>query len=69
MCLMHAVFGNQNFRNEIVWDYRKVSNSELIESSRAHDTVIFNSKSTQFVFNALFESTLFPRNQELVNKG
>ena len=67
--MLDAIFGRRNFRNEIVWDYRKISNSAGKKFSRAHDIILFYSKSNDAVFNALFDDDLSPRKQQLVDKG
>ena len=42
--LMDAVFGKQNFRNEIIWHYRKWS-AGWQQFQRNHDVILFYSKS------------------------
>ena len=48
--LMDEVFGENNFQNEIIWTYRRWSNSRkgLLP---AHQTIFFYSKSNRFSFN------------------
>ena len=41
---MDGIFGNENFRNEIVWDYKKISNSKGKKFNRRHDVILFYSK-------------------------
>ena len=50
--LMDAIFGAENFRNEIVWHYRTggVSKSWF---GRKHDIILFYSKSRSYKFNPL----------------
>ena len=67
--LMDAVFGRQNFRNEIVWDYKKVSNSGAKKFNRAHDIILFYVKSKTGIFNRQYESKLSGRKQELIRAG
>ena len=67
--LMDAVFGKQNFRNEIVWDYKKISNSGANKFNRAHDIILFYVKSKEGIFNRQYESELSVRKQELVRAG
>jgi DNA modification methylase len=59
--VMDAVFKSQNFRNEIVWWYRKWSASES-RFLRNHDILLFYTKSKSHTFNVQFvplaESTL-----------
>jgi DNA modification methylase len=56
--LMDAIFGAQNFRNEIVWHYNtggKGKNTFL----RKHDTILWYSKTAQYIFNR--EEVAVPR--------
>ena len=49
--MMDAVFGQDNFRNEIVW---KRATSRKIDASRfgnTHDTILFYSKSASYTYN------------------
>ena len=48
--LMDAIFGKDNFRNEIVWCYRKMPN-KIRGFQRNHDVVLFYTKSDEFTFN------------------
>ena len=51
--MMDAIFGRQNFRNEIVW---KRATSRKIQARRfgnVHDTIFFYSKSDNFVWNTV----------------
>ena len=49
-CLMDAIFGWKNFRNEIVWFYKTGGLSKRW-FGRKHDTLLFYSKSSQYCFN------------------
>ena len=52
--LMDAVFGVGNFRNEVVWHYRRwTGNARRFQ--RLHDSVLFYTKSDNHAFNALYE--------------
>ena len=48
--LMDEVFGENNFQNEIIWTYRRWSNSRK-GLLTAHQTIFFYSKSNSFSFN------------------
>ena len=48
--LMDAVFGKQNFRNEIVWCYN-VGGKSKKHWARKHDTLLFYTKSKNWHFN------------------
>lgn len=49
--LLDAVFGNKNFRNEIVWCYSRPSAPGQRQLSRVHQIVFWYSKSKKWVFN------------------
>lgn len=53
--LMDAIFGRDNFRNEIIWHYKKWSSGKYT-FQKNHDVILFYSKSTdnKHVFNQLF---------------
>lgn len=52
--LMDEVFGQENFRNEIVWCYRRWSaQSEIFQNS--HDYILFHTKGDNYIWNQLFE--------------
>jgi len=59
--VMDEVFGAENFRNEIIWSYRKLARSAS-QFPKSHDTIFFYTKSENNVFNIqyveLSESTL-----------
>ena len=48
--LMDAIFGRENFRNEIVWHYNKWTNTASY-FQRNHDTIFWYAKSHQVAFN------------------
>ena len=50
--LLDEIFGRENFRNEIIWCYRKWTN---IANSfqHNHDVILFYTKSNKFTFNKL----------------
>lgn len=50
--LMDAVFGPRNFRNEVVWSYRKWSRSTH-HFLRNHDVLLFYAKGPNNIFNIL----------------
>jgi site-specific DNA-methyltransferase (adenine-specific) len=51
--LLDEVFGSENFRSEIIWHYRRWSNSQrgLLP---AHQTILYYTKSDQYVFNEVW---------------
>ncbi|MYD35740.1 MAG: site-specific DNA-methyltransferase [Dehalococcoidia bacterium] len=48
--LMDAVFGMDNFRNEIIWSYG-LGGSSPKRYSRKHDVILFYTKSDRYMFN------------------
>ena len=53
--LMDAIFGQQNFRNEIVWSYQRWTGATS-HFQRMHDIIFMFAKSKKSVFNQLTES-------------
>ena len=51
--LMDAIFGRQQFRNEIIWGY-KTGGLGKKWFGRKHDVVLFFSKSNRYVFNVQY---------------
>ena len=51
--MMDRVFGKNNFRNEIIWTYKRWSNSKkgLLNS---HQNILFYSKNPDFKFNTIY---------------
>ena len=58
--LMDAVFGVENFRNEIVWFYRRWA-ATASRFQRMHDIILFYAKTPDAVFNAQYVPTSEPR--------
>jgi site-specific DNA-methyltransferase (adenine-specific) len=54
--LLDAVFGPENFRNEIVWGY-KTGGASQKHFARKHDLIFFYSKSDRYQFHALKEKS------------
>ena len=53
--LLDEVFGEENFRNEIIWAYRSGGASKKESLARKHDVIYFYSKSTSFKINEKIE--------------
>jgi site-specific DNA-methyltransferase (adenine-specific) len=51
---LDKVFGNKNFQSEIIWSYKRWSNSKK-GLLNAHQTIYFYSKSKDFKFNPVFK--------------
>ncbi len=49
--LLDEIFGYENFRNEIIWTYHGPSPIKTA-FNRKHDTILFYSKTEQYIFNA-----------------
>ncbi len=50
---MDCIFGEENFRNEIIWHYRRWT-GKAKRFQRLHDVILFYSKSANCVFNAIY---------------
>lgn len=53
--LLDEIFGEENFRNEIIWSYRSGGASKKESLARKHDTIYFYSKTSDFEINSLTE--------------
>ncbi len=53
--VLDAVFGKENFRNEIIWK-RQSAHSDSRGYGSIHDTVLFYVKSSSFVWNPTYQS-------------
>jgi site-specific DNA-methyltransferase (adenine-specific) len=51
--LLEETFGSQNFRSEIIWHYRRWSNSQR-GFLPSHQTLLYYTKTDDYVFNAQF---------------
>ena len=52
--LLEELFGAENFRSEIIWHYKRWSNSQK-SLLPAHQTLFFFTKSDNFTFNTIYE--------------
>lgn len=52
---MDEIFGEENFRNEIIWSYRSGGASKKESLARKHDSIYFYSKTSDFEINQLTE--------------
>ena len=66
--LMDIIFGEKNFRNEIVWDYKKISNAKGKRFNRRYDIIIFYAKSKNYIFNHQY-TEISQRKKELIQQG
>lgn len=51
-CLLDAIFGRRNFRNELAWCYTGPGSPGARQFSRKHDTLLWYSKGDDWTFNA-----------------
>lgn len=51
--VLDDIFGQENFRSEVIWHYRRWSNSQRTLLP-AHQTLYFYSKSERYVFNPIY---------------
>lgn len=49
--MMDAIFGRENFRNEIVWAYTGPGSPGMRQFNRKHDTILWYSKGREWIFN------------------
>ena len=49
--LLDALFGTQNFRNEIIWAYTGPGSPKMRQFNRKHDVIFWYAKSKSWVFN------------------
>ncbi|XAK46453.1 DNA methyltransferase [Campylobacter coli] len=60
--LLNEVFGEENFRNEIVWSYRSGGASKSESLPRKHDNIWFYSKSSLFNIKPVYERQYYETN-------
>ena len=53
-CLLDEVFGEAMFRSEIIWHYRRWSNSQR-SPMPSHQTIFFHSKTDDYQYHQLFD--------------
>ena len=61
--LMDEVFGSNHFLNEIAWCYQGTGKT-VTQYKRKHDTLLFYSKSSEWIFNAKAVGTPFGEKQK-----
>ena len=68
--IMDDIFGQENFRNEIVWDYGKTSNAAAKKFLRGHDTILLYARNIkEALFHRQFEAELSTRKKQLIEVG
>ena len=66
--ILDKLFGNNNFRNEIVWNYKKISNAIGKKFSRSYDTIFFYTKNKNYIFHNLY-GEVSERKKQLIKRG
>ncbi len=51
--VMDAIFGEENFKNEIIWHYRRWT-GRAKKFQQLHDVILFYTKSNEYTFNVLY---------------
>jgi DNA modification methylase len=49
--VLNEVFGSENFHNDIIWGYHRFGVGGQKQFTRAHDIILWFSKSTKWIFN------------------
>lgn len=62
--LLDEIFGERNFRNEIVWHYYNKMQGNIGRFASNHDVIFWYSKSSSFKFNRLREPREAPKQQQ-----
>jgi len=53
--MLDEIFGEENFQNEIIWDYGARATVRKSGFPRKHDTIFFYTKSNNYTFNQLYK--------------
>ena len=54
--MLDDIFDRRNFQNEIIWYYGPKATQNETHFQRKHDTILFYSKSKEFLFNTLLQN-------------
>ena len=60
--VLNAVFGAENYRNEIVWSYGKMHNAKK-NYPQNHDTILFYTKSDEYIFHPIKKADIEYKNR------
>lgn len=63
--ILDDIFGEKNFISEIIWTYKRWSNSKK-SLLPAHQTIFFYSKSNQYKFNKIYNNYSFTTNLDQI---
>jgi DNA modification methylase len=53
--ILDKIFGEKNFRNEVVWHYKSFHGNVKTYFAKKHDTIFFYTKSDRWTFHRLFD--------------
>jgi len=65
--ILDPIFGEKNFRNEIVWCYSRMASKGQKQFSKSSDTIFWYSKSTEWTFNV--DSIRMPYSESSKNRA
>ena len=63
-CIMDEVFGNDNFRNEIIWSYFGFKRATSRKFPQKHDTIISYTKGKEYEWNVQYK----PHSEEYIKR-
>jgi len=60
--MLDEIFGEENFRNDIIWNYRQYAQSSVKgrRFERTFDSILFYSKSEDYIFNPIYGKIRIP---------
>jgi adenine specific DNA methylase Mod len=61
--IMDEIFGKENFKNEVIWHYKRWTSPTNIQYQKMHDTIMFYSKNEKGIFNIIKEKLDTPKKQ------
>lgn len=61
--ILDEIFGKENFRNEIVWHYKRWTSPTNKHHQKMHDTILFYAKSSENIFHIIKEKLETPKKQ------
>lgn len=67
--LMDEIFGKENFRNEIVWNYGAVGSNPHNDFQNSHNIIMRYSKSQDYLFNKVYKPLKRDSDYNLVDKN
>jgi len=67
-CILDDAFGYGNFRNEIIWHYKSMSNTKRF-FPRKHDNILFYTKSDKYIFNHDDDSVRIPYSEATLKRS